>query len=305
VIAAVVPTFNRRELLERAVRSIEADEIVVVDDGSTEDVRVAGTRQVRIDGNRGFAHAVNRGIEAAAGDWVAIVNNDAVLEPGYLTTLRVRAELAGAWFATGKILRENDPSRIDATFDLVTRSGLAWRAGEGWPADRLNEERPIAIAPMTAALFRRELFEKVGLLDESFGSYLEDVDFGIRCAAAGYRGVYVPSARALHRGSATLGAWRADTVRLLSRNQMFLVKKHLGPDWIWHSGRSVIWGQALWGWAALRRGRFGAWWQGKREARSLTPETVAGGRRAIEESERELLEMARGDRFWDFYRWLT
>jgi len=302
VISVVVPTFNRRDLLERAVRSITgAGEIVVVDDGSTEDVRVEGTRTVRLDRNRGFAHAVNRGIEAAQGTHIAIVNNDVVLDPGYLEILRA----ADAPFATGKILDEREPSKIDATFDLVSRAGCAWRAGRGRPAGEFDLPREIALAPMTAALFRRELFDKVGPLDETFGTYLEDVDFGIRCAAAGYRGAYVPRARALHRGSATLGAWRADTVRLLSRNQMLLVKKHLGPDWVWHSGRSVLAGQALWGLAALRRGRLGAWLQGKWEAREIHPPVVAGARRIVEESERELLELTRGDRFWDYYRWLT
>ncbi len=77
------------------------------------------------------------------------------------------------------------------------------------PVDRIPRSGTkcgrIRMAPMTAALFHRTLFETVGLLDESFESYLEDVDFGLRCAVAGRSGIFVPQAVAYHRGSATGG----------------------------------------------------------------------------------------------------
>ena len=59
---------------------------------------------------------------------------------------------------------------------------------------------------MTAALFHRSLFDRVGFLDERFESYLEDVDFGIRCSLQGLSGIYVPEAVCWHGGSATRGA---------------------------------------------------------------------------------------------------
>jgi len=63
-----------------------------------------------------------------------------------------------------------------------------------------------------AAIFRKELFDRLGALDERFESYLEDIDFGIRCATAGLTGIYVPEAVAYHTGSATLGRWHPTTV---------------------------------------------------------------------------------------------
>ena len=89
-----------------------------------------------------------------------------------------------------------------------------------------NQPREIHLPPFTAAIFRKELFERVGLLDEEFESYLEDIDFGIRSAIAGFTGIYVPDAVAFHQGSATLGRWHPDTVRKIARNQLLLVAKH-------------------------------------------------------------------------------
>jgi glycosyltransferase involved in cell wall biosynthesis len=148
-ITAVIPTFNRSALLQQAVASIEADEIIVVDNGSTERIAPVGARVLRLDRNYGFAYAVNRGIEAAQGDAVAIVNNDVVLSPGYL---RLLAQ-TGAWFATGKILQQAAPDRIDATFDLLARSGCALRAGHGAPATEFSEARFSGVNCSTGSAF--------------------------------------------------------------------------------------------------------------------------------------------------------
>src|SRR5262249_43642039 len=161
---------------------------------------------------------VNRGIEAATGDWIAILNNDVTLHPEWLATLLDRA--GDAAFATGKILSARDPKIIDGAFDEISRGACAHRCGSGKHDSAFwNIPRTISFAPMTAALFRRTLFDEIGLLDERFVSYLEDIDFGIRSAATGHRGVYVPEAIAHHVGSATHGAWKSDTVRNISRNQ--------------------------------------------------------------------------------------
>ena len=85
--------------------------------------------------------------------------------------------------------RPADPSRIDATYDALCRGGTAWRVGHGrLDGPPFREAREIRSAPFTAALFRAALFAKAGLLDERFESYLEDVDFGLRCALAGCAG---------------------------------------------------------------------------------------------------------------------
>src|SRR5580698_5073763 len=243
-VTAVIPHWNRRELLASVLENLKQqtrpfDEIVVVDNGSEDDSATLaermGARVLPLGRNLGFPAAVNLGIQTAECDWVAILNNDVRLKPDWLAILIETAEREKASFATGKILSESADSMIDGTFDELSRGACACRCGEGKPDSPVwNQMRPIRIAPMTAALFKRSLFDSVGLLDESFGPYgLEDVDFGFRCALARHTGVFAPQAVAYHRGSATAGRWRKDTVRLISRNQVLLARKHFRGQPVW------------------------------------------------------------------------
>ena len=273
-ITAIVPVWNGRQLLERLLASLEAQtepaaELLVVDNGSTDGApelaRAHGARVIPMGRNAGFAAAVNRGIRESRGEWIAVLNSDVELAPDYFAKLLA----AGAWFATGKILAEGSDRRIDATFDVLCRGGAAWRVGNG-RADSpvFSIARPIWSAPWTAALFRAELFQRVGLLEESFESYLEDVEFGLRSAAQGIAGQYVPEALAWHRGSATLGRWHPETVRRMARNQLLLLARHyprrLLVGWFW----PILVAQFLWGAVAIRHGAGFAWlrgeWQGLR-----------------------------------------
>ena len=111
------------------------------------------------------------------------------------------------------------------------------------------------MAPLTAAVFERRVFERLGGLDERFESYLEDVDLGLRCAISGLGGRFVPEARAEHWGSGTLGEWHAATVRRMARNQVFLVAKHYPRGWVRELGWAVLAGQLLWGISAIKHSR--------------------------------------------------
>jgi GT2 family glycosyltransferase len=272
MISAIVPVWNGRELLLRLLDTLDAQtqlagELLVVDNGSTdgaaEAARGCGARVISMGRNEGFAAAVNRGIEESRGDWLAVLNSDVELAPDYLAQLLAAAEAGGAWFATGKILVTGSHNQIDGTFDAMCRGGTAWRVGSGrTDAALFSAGRRIWSPPFTAVLLRRELFHRAGLLETSFESYLEDVDFGLRCAAGELDGLYVPAARAWHRGSATLGRWHPDTVRRMARNQLFLVARHypapLLNRWLW----AIVVAQILWGGVALRHGAAVAWLRG-------------------------------------------
>jgi GT2 family glycosyltransferase len=319
-VAAVIPHWNQRDLLNTLLENLRQqtrpfDALIVADNGSTdgsaEMAERAGAQVVRMGSNRGFAAAVNAGIAAARADWIAIVNNDVTLDAKWLETMLAGAEKEGVWFAAGKILRADDPATIDATFDEVSRGACVWRCGAGRKDGPLwNEARVIRIAPMTAAIFRSALFEKIGPLDETFESYLEDADFGIRCACAGCLGIYVPEAMARHIGSATLGAWNKDTVRRIARNQVLLAKKHFRGLKRW----PILAGQLLWGMVACRHGRGLSYLGGKLQGLFSRPDrpTQAVARptakAVVEESERHLFELQRQtgfDRYWRAYFWLS
>ena len=314
-VTAVVPVWNRRALLERLLAALRAQtcppaEIVVVDngsaDGSAEAAEAAGARVLRMGSNLGFARAVNEGIRAARGPLVALINNDVEPAPDWLETLAAALEPPDAWFATGKILDARDRTRIDGTWDLLSRGACAWRAGHGSPdGPAWDTPRRIWCAPATAALFRAELFARIGGLDEDFESYLEDVDFGLRCARLGLGGVYVPAARAWHEGSATLGRWHPDTVRRIARNQVFLAARHYPARLLCRCAWALLVGQGLWGAVAARHGAAGAFLRGKCEGlgrflavrRRAQPFNIAP---LLEESEREIRRNQR-DAGWQWY----
>jgi GT2 family glycosyltransferase len=159
---------------------------------------------------------------------------------------------------------------------------------------------------------RRRVFEQVGELDERFESYLEDIDFCLRCALRGIGGVYVPAAVAYHEGSATLGAWSPRMVRLISRNQVFLIAKHYPEDWPMRLGRAVVAGQLLWGALALRHGTGMAWLRGKVEGLRRREElagdpacpALEGLLDECESEMRGLQAATRQDSYWKMYfRW--
>ena len=273
-VTVIVPVWNRRDLLARFLGGLRAQtypiaEAVVVDDGSldgsAELAESLGSRVVRMGAHGGFAKAVNRGIRESRTPLVAIVNNDVDLAPDWLEKLAAAIE-PGVWFATGRILQAAAPDRIDATYDALCRGGTPWRLGHGrqdGPAFR--EPRQIWSAPFTAALFRAALFQQAGMLDERFESYLEDVDFGLRCALAGCAGRYAPDAVAWHQGSATLGRWHQESPRRMARNQVFLVAKHYSGRLLWRYAWPILVAQALWGLVALRHGAGWPWVLGKVE----------------------------------------
>ena len=243
---------------------------------------------------------------------MAVVNNDVELPPDWLERLMAGLEM-GAWFATGRILQARDPKRIDATCDELCRGGTAWRVGNGrLDGPPFREKREIRCAPFTAALFRAELFAKIGLLDERFESYLEDVDFGLRCAVAGCAGRYMPEAVAWHEGSATLGRWHPETTRLIARNQMFLIAKHYSRRMIWRYGWPILVAQGLWGFVAVRHGRGWAWARGKvqglrawGELRGGAAGGVAGVLCAGEREIRRVQRESGQDWYWTLYFLLT
>jgi GT2 family glycosyltransferase len=318
-VAVIIPHWNRRDLLQPLFASLRQqtrrfDQIILLDNGSTDDsaelAESLGARVLRLGGNLGFAAAVNRGIESTTADWIAILNNDVTLEPDWLDQLLKKTGAAA--FATGKILNAADHSLIDGAFDEISRGACAWRCGQRKKDSPVwNQPRQIRMAPMTAAIFRKTLFDQVGLLDETFGSYLEDVDFGIRCALAGHPGAYIPTAVAYHRGSSTWGAWNYDTVKQISRNQVLLTVKHFSaaPRW------PMMVGQMLWGLVALRhcrgvpylRGKISGWKTARAIYRGKTKLSEDRISRFAQASEREIfaLQQQTGfDWYWRAYFWL-
>ncbi|HTM52081.1 MAG TPA: glycosyltransferase family 2 protein [Bryobacteraceae bacterium] len=321
-VTIVIPVWNGRARLERLLEKLSGQtypivEVLAVDNGSTDGAADAaarsGARVLRMGSNLGFSRAVNAGIEACRTELVALVNSDVEPDPRWLGCL-VQGLHPGAWFATGKILSLSRRDRIDGTYDLLSFAGCAWRKGQGRPdGPEFSRPQAIRMAPGTAALFRRELFERAGRFDDAFESYMEDVDFGLRCALLGLEGVYVPEALAWHEGSASLGAWSGSMVRRIARNQVLLISRHYPPKVIRRYWWSILVGQCLWGVLAARHGAGCSFvkgkWAGLRAFRSMrrsgSEDPLA---RILRDCEREIAGTQRRtgfDWYWKVYFLLT
>ena len=313
MITVVIPNWNGGARLTRVLRDLGAqtirpERVIVVDNGSSDEsdgaAEDAGAEVIRLKSNRGFSPAVNEGIRCSRTPLVAILNNDIELAPDWLKQMLDGLErYRDASFAAGKIFSADRRDRLDGTFDLISLGLLAWRAGHGrTDSPEWNRERYIAATSLTAAVFRRTVFDAAGLLDERFESYLEDVDFSIRCSLHGFTGVYLPRAVAYHIGSATLGAWSPNLVRLMARNHRALITKYGGS-------RKTLAAQLLYGMLALRHGTFWAWLGGTRLKNPVERMDLTGAQRTqlgvvLGQQEKELraLQQATGfDTFWKLY----
>ena len=324
-VSVVIPHLNRADLLEPVLESVGAQhlppgsqlEVIVVDngsaDGSAAAARKLGARVIELRSNHGVSLALNRGIEAARGEWIVLLNNDVRLERNWLALLLDGAVRCRAWFATGKIYDAARENLLDGAGDAVCRGGAAWRLGHGkQDGPAFSSQRATHFPSATAALFRREFFERTGLFDESFFAYLEDVDMGMRAAALGLRGVYLPEAKSWHVGSATGGRWSAASVTWITRHQLLLIAKHYSESMLLRFAVPIAAAQLLWAALAVSRGRFRPWLRGVRlgladcrtrwHAPSRTGEAPLTSALCAGEAEIATYQQAAGwDRFWKWY----
>ncbi|HEY1336094.1 MAG TPA: glycosyltransferase, partial [Bryobacteraceae bacterium] len=169
--AAILPVWNGRNLLARLLDTLDTqtlpiDDLIVIDNGSTDGApdlaRARGARAIPMGHNAGFAAAINRGLEEAQADYIAILNSDVELSPNYFATLIASLEETKSWFATGKIVSIHNPGQLDATFDLTSRGAATWRAGNARPdSPTFAQRREIYSAPLTAAVFRSVVFAEL------------------------------------------------------------------------------------------------------------------------------------------------
>ena len=236
----VIPNWNGLRFLPACLASIEQHnftslQVTVVDngslDGSLEYLREnhPQVRVIALPENRGFSAAVNKGILSSTAPLVFLLNNDTELAPDCLRHLMTTAEeQVGFDFFSPKMLSFHDRSMLDGAGDSYLRGGAGYRLGTmelDGPA--YNQAGPVFGACAGAVLYRRSLFDQIGLFDEDFFAYLEDVDLNLRINHSGRRGCYVPTAKVYHIGSASSGSKiNPFTVRLSTRNSFYVLLKN-------------------------------------------------------------------------------
>ncbi len=205
-----------------------------MDNGSTDDSLEILSRYPEVDvlrqsENLGFAGGVNAGIRATDAPFVALLNNDATVEPDWLAALLGVLEShpeAGA--ATSKVVVADRSTVLDNVGHVVYADGLT--RGRGRLEQDVGQYQKVEEVfgfSGCAALLRRSMLDDVGLFDEDFFAYCEDADLSFRARLRGWSCLYAPGAVAHHRFSATGGGFTARKGYLVERNRFWLAVKNL------------------------------------------------------------------------------
>ena len=233
----VIVTWNRRNFLLACLTSlarqtvVEFETIVVdngSDDGSSEMAESEfGARVIRNPDNRGFCAANNQGIAVARGEFVALLNNDAEVEPGWLAALhRACTRSPEVGMAASKVLVWEDPWRIDKVGHLMYPDGQNKGRGSGaLDTGQFDREEEVLWPDGCAALYRKQMLDCIGGFDEDFFAYGDDAELGLRARIAGWKCIYTPEAVVRHHRGSTLGKDSAWRLELIERNRLLLALK--------------------------------------------------------------------------------
>jgi GT2 family glycosyltransferase len=290
LLSIVIPNWNGKKFLAGCLNSLADQtysklEVIVVDngshDGSVEFLQdnYPHVKLALFAKNTGFSVAVNRGIKESTGEFIALLNNDTIVDSRWaeelIKAMNEHAEIASAGC---KMLAYDDHGMLDGAGDGYRRGGLPGRIGHRErDTGRFNVPRYILGACGGAAVYRRSLFDDIGLFDDDYFAYLEDVDFGLRAQSAGYKCYYVPTAIVYHLGCGTTGSgYNPLVVRLSSQNNINTIVKNIPGPLLWKFLPEILYWQLYYLAVVLvRSGQIFAWLEGAYGAIKLMPKMLA------------------------------
>ena len=237
----VTPNYNGERFLETFFESLNNDsecigEVIIVDNGSTDKSKeyIKGNDfnfpviLIENTENLGFSPAVNQGIMKAKYEYIFSLNNDTQVKKGSIKALIDLISSRPEIFSVqAKMLQYNNKELIDDVGDEYNL--LAWtkKTGENHNSNEYSEVKEIFSACAGASMYRKSLLTEVGMFDDNYFAYMEDVDLAIRSRINGYTNLLCPDAIVYHIGSATSGSRHNDfKVRLAARNNVWTVYKN-------------------------------------------------------------------------------
>ncbi len=248
-VTVIIVNFNAGAHLTATLSGLRAQShrkfrAIVVDNASTDDSISAARFVVQDDSrfefimsdiNLGFAAANNLAARQAETIWLALLNPDAVPAINWLEQLMMATKRYPdvAMFGSTQI-NQQDHTLLDGAGDCYFAAGIAWRGGYGWLHTALPPEGEVFSPCAAAALYRRDIFQTLGGLEESFFCYLEDVDFAFRARLQGHRCIQARNASVYHAGSVTSGGAGSDFARYHgTRNMIWCFVRNMPGPLLW------------------------------------------------------------------------
>lgn len=237
----VIPNWNGKGYLKDCLDSLLTQEnaepdLIVVDNGSTDgsvsflEEHYPRVHLIKFQENQGFCAAVNAGIRAARTEYVILLNNDTKADSRFVSSLEESIGQSEKIFSvSAKLVSMQNPEIVDDAGDYYCALGWAFAEGKGRKdSPAYSRKKKIFASCAGAAIYRKKIFDEIGLFDENHFAYLEDIDVGYRARIYGYLNVYEPKALVYHAGSATSGSkYNEFKINFSSRNSVYIVRKNM------------------------------------------------------------------------------
>lgn len=215
-LSVVIPTWNGLELLKVCLPSLIKQtfkdfEVIIIDNGSGDDSvkyiqkNFPSFKIIKLPKNIGFAGAVNKGIKKALGKYIILLNNDTEVDKNCLKYLIEAADKhSGVGMVAAKIKNFYQRNIIDNAGDEIDVVGHSFTRGIGKKDNqKFNLPGYIFLVTGGGSLFKKEVFNKIGLFDEDYFLYMEDIDLSFRAQLAGFKAWYEPKAIIYHKRMTT------------------------------------------------------------------------------------------------------
>ncbi len=239
-VTVIIPNYNGARFLKPCMDALKTQtcddfETLVIDNASADDSVELLKRDYPwakvavMEKNLGFAGGVNVGIRMSHTKYVLLLNNDTEVDSHFVEEmLRAMEKSPRVFSASSRMVNFNDRALMDDAGDIYTLMGWAAQRGVAQEVSRYAKPARIFTACAGAAIYRRNVFDKIGYFDEMHFAYLEDIDIGYRARLYGYTNVYAPKAVVYHVGSGTSGSkYNPFKVRLAARNSVYLNYKNM------------------------------------------------------------------------------
>lgn len=213
----IIVAFNSGKYLEECINSLKEQsfkdfEIIIFDNGTTDgsieriDLSHINIKFIKSSFNEGFAIGNNKAAREANGDWLVLLNADAIPQSDWLSKINIAIHKYPkvAIFGSTQVSYYY-PDIIDGAGDHYHPFGVAWRGGEGYPVDSISDDLVVLGPCAAAAVYRKDIYQKLNGMAENFFCYYEDVDLALRFRLDGHLCIQLADARVKHVGSATFG----------------------------------------------------------------------------------------------------